>query len=380
MKREKLQQKMRASAALHSVALFLLMTYVCAEEDLYSILGLGDRTPDEVTEKDVKAQFRILSKKYHPDQGGGAAAREMYEKVSRAHDVLSNKQKRKMYDISGEDGLKLLERSVTEGNRGGDPFGGLFGGLFGGGGGGQQFKGQTAQMEVEVPLSQAYNGAVQSLTITKQKLCRKCKGTGAASPKDFAVCKHCKGQGSVVQKVQIAPGFVQQMQQQCPHCNGKGKEIKKKCPTCNGNRVTRGESRIQLNVEKGIKDGHKVTFEMEADQAPDMIPGDVVIVVRTKDNDTFKRKGDVDLAMTVKLSLREALLGFHKTVVHMDGRSIELSRKGITPFGTVERIAGEGMPHFGNPTKSGDLYATYEFVLPTDLSEHQKENLDEILL
>lgn len=363
--------------ALCCIALMLL-SLVSAEEDLYAVLGLGDRAPEEVTEKDVKAQFRVLSKKYHPDQGGGAAAREMYEKISRAHDVLSNSQKRKMYDISGEDGLKLLERSVAEGNRGGDPFGGMFGGLFGGGGG-QQFKGQSAQMEVVVPLSQAYNGDVQSLTVTKQKICRKCKGTGAASPKDFAVCKHCKGQGTVVQKIQIAPGFVQQMQQQCPHCNGKGKEIKKKCPSCNGNRVTRGESRIQLNVEKGVKDGHKVTFEMEADQSPDMIPGDVVIVIRTKDNDTFKRKGDVDLAMTVTLSLREALLGFKRSVAHMDGRLIALSRKGITPFGTTEKIVGEGMPHYGNANRKGDLYVTYEFVLPTGLSEHQKENLDEIL-
>lgn len=343
--------------------------------DLYEVLGLQDLR-DEATEKDIKRQFRALSKQYHPDLNPTDDARKKFADINRAHEILSDKKKRKMYDMRGEEGLKQLERANEMQGRG-DPFGGLFGGMFGGQQ--QQVKGQNSQLTLEIPLSDLYNGKTHSFTIQKQKVCRKCKGSGAASGSDYAVCKHCNGQGHVVQRIQLAPGFVQQVQQPCPHCGGQGKQIKKKCPTCKGNKVVRGESTLTLEIERGMRDGHQVVFEMEADQSPDLIPGDVIVVIKSKNTDVFQRKGDMDLTTTVTLTLREALLGFKKTITHMDGRQVDVSRDGVTQFGTVVKIAGEGMPRHNIPAEKGDLYVTYEFVLPKRLTAAVKEELEEIL-
>jgi DnaJ-class molecular chaperone len=181
-----------------------------------------------------------------------------------------------------------------------------------------------------------------------------------------------------VQRIQLVPGFVQQVQQPCSHCGGKGKEVKKKCPVCKGNRVVRGESVIELEVEKGTKDGAQFVFEMEADESPELIPGDVILVVRTKNNELFRRRDD-DLETTVRLSMREALLGFQRQLVHMDGHTVLLSRTGITPHGTRVKVPGEGMPKHHIPSEKGDLYVTYEFDLPRSLTAQQKEVLEEIL-
>lgn len=355
----------------------VLATAAHGEQDLYEVLGLGDLR-DEATEKDIKRQFRTLSKQFHPDLNPTAEAREKYADINRAHEILSDKKRRKMYDMRGEEGLKQLEKANEQQNRGGDPFGGLFGGLFGGGQQ-QQVKGANSQVSVDIPLADIYNGKTHSFTIQKQKVCRKCKGSGAAPGSDYSVCKHCNGQGQVVQRIQLAPGFVQQVQQACPHCGGKGKQIKKKCPECKGNKVVRGESTLTVEIERGMKDGHQVVFEMEADQSPDLIPGDVILAIRSKNNDVFQRKDDNDLATKVVLTMKEALLGFTKTITHMDGHTVDVSRRGVTQFGTVAVIQGEGMPRHNIPAEKGDLYVTYEFVLPKKLTPEQKTALEEIL-
>lgn len=373
---------MRRQTRLVAIALILLAVLCFAttvradddEEDYYAILELPER--EDASEKDIKKMFRKLSKQYHPDVNAGEEARQKYVQVNKAYEVLSDKRKRKIYDMKGVQGLKQLEASQNNPNAGMmDPFMRMFG--MGGGGGGVN-KGQNQQMTVEVPLSDVYNGASHKLTINKQKLCKRCRGTGAASKDDFTKCSQCKGQGQVVQRIQLAPGFVQQMQQPCPKCSGTGKMIKKKCPTCGGNKVVRGDSVLELEVERGVPEGHSVTFEMESDQSPDVIPGDIVIVLKTKEDPNFVRKGD-DLETTMRLTLREALLGFTKSIRHMDGRQVEVSQKGITPFGTRLRIAGEGMPKHNVPSEKGDLFVTLEFDLPQRLSAAQIDGVKRIL-
>lgn len=360
-----------------SVALLaMLLVMHTTAEDLYEILGLSD-LGEEATEKDIKRQFRTLSKQFHPDLNPTEEARRRFSEINRANEILSDKKKRKMYDMRGEEGLKQLEKANEQQHRH-DPFGGMFGGLFGGQQQ-QQVKGQNSQLDVEIPLEDIYNGKTHKLTITKQKVCKKCKGSGAAPGSKFKVCSHCQGQGHIVQRIQLAPGFVQQAQQTCPHCGGKGKEVKNKCPDCRGNKVVKGESTLELEVERGMKDGHQVVFEMEADQSPDLIPGDVILVIKTKNNNLFKRRGDDDLDTTVKMTMREALLGFSKTITHMDGHTVDVSRSGVTQYDTVVRIPGEGMPKHNTPSFKGDLYVTYQFDLPSRLTAEMREVLDEIL-
>jgi DnaJ-related protein SCJ1 len=354
------------------VALLTLLQIAFAQEDFYDILGLPQK--EDSSEKDIKKQFRTLSRKWHPDHNNGEDARALYQKIQRAHDVLSDRRKRKVYDMKGEEGLKQLEESERNPNAGmHDPFAALFGG-------GQQrnqHKGQDVQMNLQVSLSDLYNGGTHQLTLTKQKLCRRCKGTGAESKSDMKKCTHCEGRGHVVQRVQIMPGFVQQMQQPCPHCGGKGKVVKKKCPACSGKKVTRGEYTLEVELEQGMPEGHRLVFDMEADQSPDLIPGDVIFVVQTKPDAVFTRKGN-DLEATMKISLREALLGFTKTLTHMDGRAVTVSQDGVTQYNKRVKIAGEGMPIHHVPSEKGDLYVTLQFEMPRELSDSQRTQLGSI--
>ena len=357
--------------ALTVVVVAVVAALVAADEDFYDVLGLPQK--EDSSERDIKKQFRSLSRKWHPDQNPTDEAREMYKKIQRAHDVLSDRKKRKIYDMKGEDGLKQLEDAQRNPNQGHDPFAAFFGGQQR-----DQHKGKDVQMNLQVSLSDLYNGGSHKLTLQKNKLCRACRGTGAQSKSDMKKCGQCKGSGKVVQRVQIMPGFVQQMEQPCPKCGGKGKVVKNKCKTCGGKKVMRGEYTLEVELEQGMPDGHKLVFDMEADQSPDLIPGDVIFVINTKPDPTWTRKGN-DLETSMTISLREALLGFSKELTHMDGRQVEVSNTGVTQFGKRIKIAGEGMPVHNVPSEKGDLYVTVKFELPRHLSASQKEEIPKVL-
>lgn len=343
---------------------------VAAAQDLYDVLDLPQK--EDATEREIKKQFRVLSRKFHPDHNPTDEARERYKLIQRAHEVLSDRRKRKIYDMKGDEGLKQLEESERNPNHGHDPFAGMFGHQ-------QQAsnKGQSVQMNLNVDLAHVYNGHHHTVTLNKQKICKACKGTGAASKSDFKTCTHCKGKGTVVQRVQLMPGFVQQVQQPCPHCGGKGKEIKKKCKTCKGKRVVRGDYSLEVEIERGIPEGHKLVYDMEADQSPDVLPGDVIFVVNSQPDKVFSRRGN-DLEAKVKITLKQALLGFTVRLRHMDGHEVEVEMTGVTQFGYRKKIAGEGMPIHNVPSEKGDLYVTFEFELPPKLSEQTKEAIGSI--
>nr|CCC96151.1 hypothetical protein, unlikely [Trypanosoma congolense IL3000] len=129
-----------------------------------------------------------------------------------------------------------------------------------------------------------------------------------------------------------------------------------------------------------MPEGHVVTFEMEADESPDLIPGDLLLSVRTKPHPTFSRRSNnVDLDMKLVVSLKEALLGFKRRVKHLDGTEFSVSATGVTQYGTVIKVRGKGMPRYGAPMQHGDLYVEVLFDMPNMLSEEQKKDLREHL-
>lgn len=236
---------------------------------------------------------------------------------------------RARYDQFGEEGL---EGGGGMGGMGMDPQD-LFSQLFGGGGGGGFFggggrqrpsgprKGKDLVHRVKVSLEDLYKGKTTKLALQKHVLCGKCGGKGG---KEGAVktCQGCNGQGIKVILRQMGP-MVQQMQQTCPDCNGEGEIInaKDRCKGCNGKKVTNERKVLEVNIDKGMKDGQHVTFTGEADQAPNTIPGDVVIIIEEKPHERFKRKGD-DLYMEVNIDLLTALAGGHFVVDHLDDRHL----------------------------------------------------------
>lgn len=345
--------------------------------DLYAVLDLEREKEDSITDRDIKAAFRVLAKKHHPDRGGDA---EVYRKVQQAYDVLGDRKRRKVYDMAGHDGLKKYEESLRNPNAGNAGMPDIFAQFFGGQqqqqGGGN--RGKNINMVMLVTLEDIYNGAQHTVKLNKQRLCKHCKGSGADDKHSYHKCGHCGGSGHIVQRIQIMPGFQQQVQQPCPHCGGKGKSITKKCHVCHGHKVTRADQLISVDVEVGVPENHELVFEMEADQSPDQLPGDVVFTIQSAPHPVFQRRGN-DLIATVRLSLAEALLGFRKELTHLDGHAVVVQERTPVYYGQQRTIKDEGLPVHNVPSEKGNLIVRYEVELPENLSAKDKEQLKAVL-
>lgn len=219
-------------------------------------------------------------------------------------------------------------------------------------------------------------------------VCSACEGSGSADGK-LDTCNTCQGHGIVIQKHQIAPGFIQQMQMQCSACKGKGRIIRHACPVCNGNRVVRETEQYKLIVERGLPRGMHVTYENEADESPDWQAGDLVIEVKeaspqlaaaneedplTKTDGTFFRRKGKDLFWREVLSLREAWMGdWTRNITHLDGHVVSLRRERgqVIQPGAVEIVEREGMPVWyedkAAPDEFGNLIVEYTVILPDQM-------------
>ncbi|KNC95820.1 chaperone DnaJ [Spizellomyces punctatus DAOM BR117] len=319
------------------------------------------------SESELKKAYRKLALKYHPDKNPDAG--DKFKDISHAYEVLSDPQKREVYDRYGEEGLQ------GEGAGGGmspeDLFSHLFGGggFFGGGGGRSRpsgpRKGKDMAHALKVSLEDLYKGKVSKLALQKQVICQKCDGKGG---KEGAVrqCTTCAGRGVKIIMRQIGP-MIQQMQQTCPDCQGEGEVInaKDRCKGCNGKKVIAERKILEVYIDKGMQDGQKITFTGEGDQAPGIIPGDVIIVIEEKEHPRFKRKGD-DLYYEAKIDLLTALAGGQFVINHLDDRALLvniLPGEVIKP-GDVKAVSGEGMPGYKRPFDKGNLYVKFDINFP----------------
>lgn len=282
------------------------------------------------------------------------------------------------------------EEGVKEASQGGgaaqsspfDIFETMFGGSpFGGGGGGRRrrAKGEDVTHPLKVTLEELYKGSSRKLSMTRNVICTKCDGKGSKSGAS-AECSSCGGQGAKMQVRQIGPGMVQQMQTVCPQCKGSGQQIndKDKCEQCRGDKVTQEKRTLEVNVEPGMMNGQKIVFQGEADEAPDTIPGDIVIVLQQKEHTRFKRKGN-DLFYEKELTLSEALTGFAFTIEHLDGRNLLVQSESSQSYndGTYKAIVDEGMCAPGRPHEKGKLIIRFKVKMPSP-SELGKDTLKEL--
>lgn len=228
----------------------------------------------KASESQIKRAYRKLSLKYHPDKCKTDECKAKFIDIQAAYDCLSDENKRRVYDMKGEEGVEEREKQGSQ--QGFNPFADIFG--FGGFGGKQ--RNQDMQATVPVSLEDLYNGREMNFSINRQELCEHCHGTGADDPEHVHTCPVCKGSGVILQRVQLAPGFVQQVQQPCRKCGGKGKTYDKPCHVCHGNKLVTKPHMISVEIERGMKDGEQITFEHEGNQHPDLDPGHVIIVLR----------------------------------------------------------------------------------------------------
>jgi len=248
----------------------------------------------------------------------------------------------------------------------------LFSQLFGGGmfGGGRRpqssgpRRGKDIMHPIKVTLEDLYLGKTTKLRMRKKAICNVCEGRGG---KEGAVktCSTCRGSGVEMIMRQLGP-MIQQIQQPCRGCDGQGEicNPKDRCKKCNGKKTVEESNILEVNIDKGMKDGQKIVFTGESDQAPGVVPGDVVVVVQEEKHPHFERKGD-DLYYKAKIDLLTALAGGQFVVEQLDKRLLAvnvLPCETIRP-GELKMIHNEGMPQF-RLHHPGDLYIQFEVEFP----------------
>ncbi|KAG8904324.1 Type I HSP40 co-chaperone [Tulasnella sp. 403] len=251
-----------------------------------------------------------------------------------------------------------------------DLFSQLFGGgggFFGSGGPSRQTgprKGKDLVHRVHVSLEDLYKGKTTKLALTKHVICGKCNGKGG---KDGSVkkCTTCAGRGVRVIMRQLGP-MIQQIQQPCNDCDGTGEVInpKDRCKQCSGKKVVSEKKFLEVHIDKGMKGGQNITFPGESDQAPDTIPGDVVIVVDEKPHDRFRREGN-DLWHETEIDLLTALGGGSFSILHLDDRAliVNLLPGEVIKHGALKVVRGQGMPSYRHH-EPGDLYVRINVAFP----------------
>ncbi|KAJ7349432.1 hypothetical protein DFH08DRAFT_743556 [Mycena albidolilacea] len=340
------------------------------ETKFYDLLEV----PPTASESELKKAYRKKALRLHPDKGGDP---ELFKEVTHAYEILSDPDKRSIYDARGEAGLSeqggmggMDPQDLFSQLFGGGGFGGG-GGFFGGGGGGSRNQGPRKTKDlvhrVHVTLEDLYKGKVTKLALTRNRICSKCKGKGG---KEGAVrsCNTCSGRGIKVTLRQMGP-MIQQIQSPCDECSGTGEIInaKDRCVQCKGKKVMPEKKFLEVHIDKGMKSGQTIQFRGESDESPTAEPGDVVIVVEEKPHERFKRQEN-DLITEVDVDLLTALGGGQFAIKHLDDRAliVKLEPGEVVKHGDLKVIHGQGMPSQRHH-EPGDMYIKLTVHFPESI-------------
>ncbi|XP_029909819.1 dnaJ homolog subfamily A member 4 [Myripristis murdjan] len=342
------------------------------ETGFYDLLGVNPKASAD----EIKKAYRKLALKYHPDKNPSEG--ERFKLISQAYDVLSDPKKRDLYDQGGEQAIK--EGGMSGG---GSPMD-IFNMFFGGGGRMQrERKGKNVVHQLSVTLEEMYNGTTRKLGLQKNVICEKCDGYGGKKG-TLEKCSTCKGRGVQVKVQQIGPGMIQQIQSMCGDCQGQGEKFssKDRCKNCNGHKVERKKKILEVHIDKGMRDGQRITFHGEGDQEPGLDPGDVIIVLDQKEHDVFQRQDD-NLVMKMDIKLVDALCGFKKTVCTLDNRTLIIGTQPgeVVKHNDIKCVQNEGMPLYREPYEKGQLIIQFQVEFPEKdwLPEHLMFQLERLL-
>eukprot|EP01061_Rhynchopus_euleeides_P029822 TRINITY_DN4932_c0_g1_i1.p1 TRINITY_DN4932_c0_g1~~TRINITY_DN4932_c0_g1_i1.p1 ORF type:complete len:413 (+),score=181.54 TRINITY_DN4932_c0_g1_i1:86-1324(+) len=350
-----------------------------AETEYYDALGLQ---PD-ADEAHIKRAYKRMALKYHPDKCKDPDAEGKFKAVAEAYEVLSDADKRRIYDKMGKKGLE-----EGGGGGGGADASDIFSAFFGGGRPRGEPKPKDIVHELPVSLEDFYNGKTRKIAATRDRLCDPCKGTGinpsSGKEREAFKCMPCRGRGVRVAMRELAPGYVQQMQVECTDCGGKGYAIPANvvCTDCKGKQVVKDRKVLEVHIEKGMKRGDHITFDGEGDQIPGVrLSGNILIVLGNKPHSFFQRRGR-HLFIDQEITLNEALTGFTLPIQHLDGRQILIkTRPGqvLDPqrLWVVDR---EGMPVKGTGGgEKGSLVLNLTVKFPEKLNAAQAKGMADAL-
>lgn len=344
------------------------------ETAYYDVLGVKPNASND----ELKKAYRKLALKYHPDKNPNEG--EKFKQISQAYEILSDPDKRSIYDEGGEAAIKKGGGGNNDFTSPMHLFEMFFGDAFSGGRR-RERRGKDLVHQMSVTLEELYNGTVRKLALQKSVICDRCEGRGG---KKGAIekCQQCRGVGVETKIQQVGPGLMHQIEQVCRRCSGQGEIISEKdrCKQCNGRKTVRDRKILEVHVEKGMRDGQKILFSGEGDQEPNLQPGDIVIVLDEKEHHTFMRTGH-DLFLKMQIQLVEALCGFQKVIKTLDERDLVItSLPGeVIKNDQTKCIMGEGMPMYKNPFEKGRLIIHFLVVFPDRIPSELIPTLEQCL-
>jgi molecular chaperone DnaJ len=344
------------------------------KRDYYEVLGL--QRGCEVAE--IKKSYRRLAMEHHPDRNpGDHAAEERFKELAEAYQVLSDPEKRELYDRYGHAGPR---QAGFQGFSGIEDILSLFADFFGGGfgfaGGGRgrapgQEVGDDLQEQLTLTLREAAKGCQKPLDLTRLVHCQACAGSGGKPGSQPAACGTCGGRGQVAHNQGI---FM--IATTCPSCRGRGRVVKDKCPECKGGGVERKRESVMVNVPAGIDDGQTLRVPGKGMAGPNGgPPGHLYVTFQVEPDPQFEREGD-DLYTEVPLSFAQAALGARVSVPTLD-EPIEVDVAAGTQPGTIKVLRGKGMPNV-HGRGVGDLAVRLTVAVPRKLSAEQKRAVEEL--
>lgn len=340
------------------------------DKDYYKILGVQK----EATDEEIKKAYRKLALKYHPDKNpNNPEAERKFKEAAEAFEVLSDKEKRKLYDTRGSEGLKA---SGFEGFQTNEDifshFGDIFGDIFG-----QRFyrqaarprRGEDVRFTLPIGFLDAALGATREITVPLHEACPECRGTGVqgGEPSDEA-CPTCGGSGHVSKQGRPQGGFFS-VSSPCPQCGGTGRKPEQACRACGGEGRVLREKKISLKIPPGISDGGVLRLAGQGEAGQRGGPGgDLLLEVRVSPHPEFTREG-LDVRSTAKVPVKTALLGGETDVGTLRGR-ISLKVPKGTSSGSHLRLRGQGIESQG---RKGDHIIRVEIAVPKDLPAEVEE-------
>jgi molecular chaperone DnaJ len=345
------------------------------EADYYELLGV----PRGASDAEIKQSFRTLARELHPDVSSEPDAEHRFREVAEAYEVLSDPERRALYDRYGKAGLKRrgYEPGFADFGSVTDIFAAFFGeDLLGGAGGRQRAqRGGDVQAVVEIELEEAFAGASVAVPLDVALPCERCNATGAEPGTSTRACPTCAGAGVVRSVSQNIFGqFVQQ--RTCPDCGGAGEALERPCGECRGEGRVVTRRQLEVDVPKGIHDGQQIRVRGEGHAGfRSNERGNAFVVVRVRPDSRFVRDGD-DLHTAVRLTMTDAALGTTATVGSLTG-DLELEVSPGTQPGEMRVLAGEGMPSLRG-SRRGALYVRLDVAVPTTLDDEQRRLLEDI--
>lgn len=344
------------------------------ELDYYEVLEVSK----SCSGAELKKSYRKLAMKFHPDRNpDDKEAEEKFKVVNEAYQVLSDDEKRSIYDRYGKAGLE--GQGAGRGGFGGgnmDDIMEMFNSMFGGGGGGRQSRRDPSQkyaldfeIELHLEFHEAIFGCEKRVDIRYKSSCDDCEGTGAKDAK-LETCDYCGGQGQVLMRQ--GP---MQFAQTCPKCQGQGQSVKEPCGSCSGQGYHEKEDTVTVNIPAGVDSGNRLRAQGYGNEAKNGQRGDLYLTFVVEEDENFIRSGN-DIYIEVPVFFTQAILGETISIPALDGE-LELELKKSTKDKEHFIFDGEGVAdvHGGN---KGRLIAQIQMVLPKKINEEQKELLEKL--